>query len=133
MSDTDVSARIQTADRWSKVVALLVAMATFVGSLWLTGAPQMSSITAAFTGVGTRFVIPYRVSLSIPAEQRRPISAYPTTGNFHHGAVGGGLVVGSLATVGLVTVGFTSTSSLGLGAVCTGLVYVLLEETLPRS
>lgn len=133
MSDADVSARIRKADRWSKVVALLVAMGVFVGSLWLTDAPQVSSITAAFTGVGTRFFIPYQVSLSIPAEERRPLSAHPTTGDFHHGAVGGGLVVGSLTTVGLLTAGLTSTASLGLGAVATGLTYLLLETTLPRS
>lgn len=132
MSDVQFSQRVRKADRWSKVVALFVAMGVFIGSLWATEAPQLSSITAAFAGIGTRFVIPYRVSLSVPAEQRQSIEDHPTTGNFHHGAVGGALVVGSLGTVVIMAAGLSSTASLGLGAVLTGLSYVILEEALPR-
>jgi hypothetical protein len=133
MSDVEFSARLQKADRWSRVVALLVAMVVFAGGLWLTAAPQFSSITAAFAGIGTRFFIPYRVSLSIPADERTSIEADPTAGNFHHGAVGGALMVGSLATVGLMIAALDSTPSLVIGGVLTAMAYVALDELLPRA
>lgn len=132
MSDVEFSTRLRRADRWSKVVALLVAMGLFVGTLWLTDAPQFSSITAAFAGIGTRFLIPYRVSLSIPAEDRTAIEEDPSAGNFHHGAVGGALLFGSLATVALMVLVLDSTPSLVMGGVLTAMAYVLLDELLPR-
>jgi hypothetical protein len=132
MSDVEFSAQLRRADRWSKVAALLVAMGLFVGTLWLTNAPQFSSITAAFAGIGTRFLIPYRVNLMIRAEDRTSIEEDPSAGNFHHGAVGGALVSGSLATVALMLFVLNSTPSLVMGGVLTAMAYVILDELLPR-
>jgi hypothetical protein len=132
MSDVQFSTRVRKADRWSKAIALFVAMGVFAGSIWLTSAPQFSSITAAFAGIGVRFFIPYRVSMSIPAEERESIEDHPMAGSFHHGAVGGALVVGSLATVAIMVIALGSTPSLAIGAVLTGMSYVLLDELLPR-
>jgi hypothetical protein len=132
MADTEFSDRVKWADQWSRVAALLVAMAVFLGTMWLTDDVQFSSIVAAFTGIGTRFFIPYRVSLSVPADERKSIEDHPATGSFHHGAVGGALVLGSLATVALMLFVLSSTPSLVMGTVLTGLAYVALEELLPR-
>lgn len=132
MTDTEFSERVKWADQWSRVAALLVAMGMFVGSMWLTDQVQFSSIVAAFTGIGVRFFIPYRVSLSIPADERRSIEDHPASGSFHHGAVGAALVVGSLATVAMMVFVLSSTPSLVMGTVVTVLAYVALEELLPR-
>ncbi|ERH09424.1 MAG: hypothetical protein J07HX64_01178 [halophilic archaeon J07HX64] len=132
MSDVEFSGRMARADRWSKVLALLVAMGVFLGSNWLLDAPQFSSITAAFAGIGARFLIPYRVSLSIPPDQRTSIEEHPMAGSFHHGAVGGALSVGSLVTTGLAAAVLDSTPSLVMGALFTAMAYIALEELLPR-
>jgi len=132
MSDVQFSGRMRKADRWSKFIALLVAMGVFVASLWLTEAPQLSSITAAGAGIGARFVIPYWVSHSIPAEERTSIEEHPGTGNYHHGAVGGALLLGSLATTGILVATGETTTTLWLGFTMTGFLYVILTEVLPR-
>lgn len=132
MSDVQFSARMRKADRRSKVIALFVAMGVFVGSIWLTGAPQMSSITAAGAGIGARFVIPYRVSLTVPEKERTSIEEHPGTGNYHHGAVGAALLVGSLLTVGVLAYGESTTTSLWLGFFSTGLLFLFFSEALPR-
>lgn len=132
MSDVQFSARMRKADRRSKVIALFVAMGVFVGSIWLTGAPQMSSITAAGAGIGARFVIPYRVSLTVPEKERTPIEEHPGTGNYHHGAVGAALLLGSLLTVGALVTSEDTFVSLWVGFLATGLLYLLFSELLPR-
>lgn len=132
MTKTEFSDRVKWADQWSRVAALVVAMAVFVGSMWLTDEVQFSSIVAAFAGIGTRFFAPYRVSMSVPADERTSIEEHPATGNFHHGAVGGALVVGSLATLPIIAFVVSTTPSLAAGAIITGLSYVVLKQLLPR-
>ncbi len=132
MSDVEFSARLRRADRWSKVLALVVAMGFFVGSTRLVADPQFSSITAAFAGIGVRFLVPYQVSLSIPPDERTAIEEDPTAGEFHHGAVGGALVAGSLVTTGLLAFVLESTPSLVVGGLLTVLCYLVLAELLPR-
>lgn len=123
---------MRKADRWSKVIALFVAMGVFVGSVWLTEAPQLSSITAAGAGIGARFLIPYRVSFSVPEEERASIEEHPGTGNFHHGAVGAALLVGSLVTVGILVYTGNTTVTLWLGFMTMGFLFLLFSQLLPR-
>lgn len=132
MSDVQFSARMRKADRWSKVIALFVAMGVFTGCLWLTDAPQLSSITAAGAGIGARFLVPYRVSLSVPEQKRVSIEQHHGTGNYHHGAAGAALLLGSLLTVGVLATGGSTTTSLWLGFLSTGLLFLFFSETLPR-
>jgi len=132
MSEVQFSPRVRKADRWSKVIALLIAMGVFAGSLWLTDEPQLSSITAAGVGIGARFYIPYWASLSVPADERVSIEEHPGAGNFHHGAAGVALMVGSLGTVGLMLLEQNTTVALLLGLPATGALYFLLTELLPR-
>jgi hypothetical protein len=132
MSDVEFSGRMARADRWSKLLALVVAMGVFLASNWLVTDPQFSSITAAFAGIGARFLIPYHVSLSIPPEERTSIEEHPMAGGFHHGAVGGALSVGSLVTTGLAAAVLDTTPSLVMGGLFTAMAYVALEELLPR-
>lgn len=132
LSDATYSERVRDADRWSKVVALLVAMVVFAVGYLLTGETLASSNTAAFAGIGTRFIIPYYFSQTVPEEERVPIEEHPGTGNFHHGAVGGALLIGPLVATVVMIAGLDSTLSLVVGGVAGGVVYFPLKNTLPR-
>lgn len=132
MSDVQFSERVRKADRWSKFIALLVAIGVFLGSVWLTEAPQLSSISAAGAGIGARFFIPYWVSQSMPAEERTSIEEHPGTGNFHHGALGVALLLGSFVLIGVLASTEETNTSLWLGFTATGLGYVVIAELLPR-
>lgn len=132
MSEAQFSDRVRKADRWSKVVALLVAMVAFTVSLWLTEAAHLSSIVAAAAGIGTRFFIPYQVNLSEPVDERVSIKEHPATGNFHHGAVGVALVVGAAVTTAVMVVEMDSSMALWLGGAVTGLLFILLTSLMPR-
>lgn len=132
MSDVQFSERVRKADRWSKFIALLVAMGIFVVSVWLTEDTQLSSISAAGAGIGARFVIPYWVSQSMPEEERVSIEEHPGTGNYHHGAVGGALLLGSLIMIGVLASTGETNTTLWLSFTATGVLYVILAEVLPR-
>lgn len=132
LTEIQFSEQVQKADQYSKVAALGVAMALFAASYWATAEPQFSSIVAAMAGIGTRFFIPYQVSLSVPEEKRVSIKDHPATGDFHHGAAGIGLVVGSVAAVGLLIGPLVSEFSLVVGGVIACMCYILLGDYLPR-
>jgi len=132
MSEVEFPQRVRKANQWSKVVALFVAMGLFTVSVWLTGEAQTSSITAAAAGIGARFAIPYQISQMVPEDERVSVEEHPSAGNFHHGAVGIALVVGAVVTTAVMAASVESTFSLVIGGVAAGLVYVALEEKLPR-
>lgn len=132
MSDVQLSERMVQADRLSKVIALVVAMVVFAGSLWLTDAQYVSSIAAAGAGIGSRFLIPYCVSLTVPEGEGVSIEEHPGTGNYHHGAVGAALLLGSIVTVGILLQTGNTNLTLGLGLVAMGFLFVISSEFLPR-
>lgn len=132
ISDATYSKRVRRADQVSKTVALFVAMAVFGVGYFLSNEVQASSITAAVAGIGARFIIPYQISQTVPDEERVPIEDHPGTGNFHHGAVGGALLVGPVVGTVALIAGVDSTLSLVIGGVAGGLVYFPLKDVLPR-
>jgi len=132
MSEVEFPQRVQKANQWSKVVALFVAMGLFTASVLLTDEIQASSITAATAGIGARFLIPYQISQMVPEDKRIPIEEHPAAGNFHHGAVGVGLLVGAVVTTVAMAFFFESTFSLAIGGVAAGLVYFPAKEVMPR-
>jgi hypothetical protein len=132
MSDVQLSDRMIRADRLSKVLALVVAMVFFVGSLWLTEAQYISSIAAAGVGIGARFLLPYGVSLTVPEGEGVSIEDHPGTGNYHHGAVGAALLLGSLVMVGVLAETGETNLTLALGLIAMGFLFVIFSELLPR-
>lgn len=131
MSDIQFSEQLQKADQWSKALALFVAMGVFSVGLVTTENTQMNTVAAAVAGIGTRFVIPYKVSLSIPAEERVSISDHPAAGNYNHGAAGGALLVGSLVMVVLMAVRPDSVVALLAGGGSIVVTYIVLKSVLP--
>ena len=132
MSDVQLSDRMIRTDRLSKVLALVVAMVFFVGSLWLTEAQYISSIAAAGVGIGARFLLPYGVSLTVPEGEGVSIEDHPGTGNYHHGAVGAALLLGSLVMVGVLAETGETNLTLALGLIAMGFLFVIFSELLPR-
>jgi hypothetical protein len=130
MSDEQVDESMVRADRLSKVIALFVAIGLFLLGGQLIEDPQFNMITAAFIGIGVRLYVPYHASITV-ARRDEPIQEYAGTGNYHHGAVGAGLVVLSLVAVLAMTIDPAFWQALGVGAAA-GLVSVLvLRGILP--
>lgn len=132
MQEEQFSDRVLKADQWSRAAAVGVAVIAFFGSLQLTGEIQFSSITAAAAGIGARFLIPYQVSMSIPAEDRVPLEEHPSTGNFHHGAVGAALLLGAPVTVAVMYMHPVFLTAIGVGALVSVVAFSVLSQLLPR-
>ncbi|WP_331233150.1 hypothetical protein [Natronorarus salvus] len=119
------------ADRWSKAVALVVAIGVFLLSVRLTADQQFGSIVAATVAIGTRLYIPYHASMSVPEPDRIPIHAHPDTGSYHHGAVGGALAIAPFASLAVMTVHPAFLPAIGAGVVVGVVVYWVLYAVLP--
>jgi hypothetical protein len=120
------------ADRWSKVLAIFGALVGYVAGSLLVRSVEFGLIVAAMVGIGVRLYVPYHASRAITDEEGSSISEFPTTGNYHHGAVGGALVVGPLGTIPVAVLEPTLTVVGAVGAGVTGLVFAVLRVTLPK-
>lgn len=128
MAEQQVDEKLQRADRFSKYAALFGTLALFGVATQLTDNATFNASIAAFAGVGVRLYIPYHASISAGA---LPSQAHPMTGDYHHGAVGGGLVVGSIAALGVMVVEPNIWIALGAGLGVSVLSYLVLRTALP--
>lgn len=131
MSEPEFDESVVKADKRSKAVALVVAVVAFVVVRELAVDVQFASVVAATAGIGARLYIPYRASVRVPESDRTSLSEHPTSGAYHHGAAGIGLVVLSVvATAAFVfTQGFVT--SVGVGIIAGVVSYVVLSSVLP--
>jgi hypothetical protein len=131
MAETEFDESVVKADRRSKAVALLVAIAVFLLVRELVVDVQFASIVAATAGIGTRLYIPYHASVRVPESERTSLSEHPTVGAYHHGAAGIGAVL--LSAVAVAAFAFTHelVTSVGVGIIAGGVSYVVLSAALP--
>jgi hypothetical protein len=129
MADEQVDESLQRADKWSKTIALFAAMGVFGGATLLTDNVNFNAAVAAFAAIGVRLYIPYHASISADADN--PSQAMEATGNYHHGAVGGALVIGSLAALAAMAVEPGFWLALGAGTGSGLLSYLVFRTALP--
>lgn len=129
MVERQIDESVITADRWSKVIALFVAIGTFLVAAQLTEDVQFNMIVAAFAGIGVRIYVPYHASITVPDHE--PIQAYEGTGNYHHGAVGAAVVIASFAALAVMAIAQNSTPALATGAGVGIASALLLRVILP--
>jgi hypothetical protein len=130
MSDEGPDESMVRADRWSRVIALFAAIGLFLLSGQLIEDLQFGMITAAFIGIGVRFYIPYHASITV-ARRDEPIQEYEGTGNYHHGAVGAGLVVFSLVALLVMSISPGFWQALGVGVAAGLVAFLVLRSVLP--
>lgn len=129
MTEEHVDSALRRADRLSKVIALFAAMGVFGGASLLTDNVQFNASVAAFAGIGVRIYIPYHSSIS--GEKAIPSQALDDTGNYHHGAVGIGLIVGALAALLAMSVESSFYLALATGIGAGAVSYLVLRVVLP--
>jgi len=129
MADAQVDDSLKRADKWSKIIALFFAMGVFGGATLLTDNVNFNAAVAAFAAIGVRLYIPYHASIS--ADASVPSQAMADTGNYHHGAVGGGLVVGSFAALAAMAIEPGFWLALGVGVGAGVLSFLVLRTALP--
>ncbi|OYR48762.1 hypothetical protein DJ73_18960 [Halorubrum sp. Ea1] len=131
MSEPEFDESVVKADKRSKAVALIVAIAAFLVVRELVVDVQFASIVAATAGVGVRLYVPYHASVRVPESDRKSLSDHPTVGAYHHGAAGIGLVV--LSVIAVAAFAFTQgfVTSVGVGIIAGVVAYVVLSSTLP--
>ncbi|OYR38859.1 hypothetical protein DJ82_10455 [Halorubrum sp. Ib24] len=131
MSEPEFDESVVKADKRSKAVALIVAIAAFLVVRELVVDVQFASIVAATAGVGVRLYVPYHASVRVPESDRTSLSDHPTVGAYHHGAAGIGLVV--LSVIAVAAFAFTQgfVTSVGVGIIAGVVAYVVLSSTLP--
>lgn len=131
MSEPEFSESVVLANRWSKVIALLVAIGVFLLANALGGDVQFASIVAAGAAIGARFYIPYRASMNVPESERTPLTAHPNTGNYHHGAAGIALMAASIVALGAFLVAHGFLLAVGVGVMFGIVSFVILRSRLP--
>ncbi|WP_135663177.1 hypothetical protein [Halorhabdus rudnickae] len=131
MADQSVDEALQKADRWSKVIALGVAIAGYVVASQVTANPQFNATIAAFGGIGVRIYVPYHVSVFGSISEKVPSQAHSETGNYHHGAVGAGLIVGSTSALVVMAVLTEYYAALVAGVVIATGTFLALRAYLP--
>lgn len=129
MADAQVDESLQRADKWSKIIALFFAMGVFGGASFLTDNVNFNAAIAAFSAIGVRIYIPYHASLASDAGV--PSQAFEATGNYHHGAAGGALVVGSFAALAAMVIEPGFLLALGVGVGTGVLSFLVLRTALP--
>lgn len=122
---------VVTADKWSKVIALLVAIAIFLVARELVADVQFVSIVAATAAIGVRLYIPHHASVRVPEADRTPLHEHPVTGNYHHGAAGISLVVVSFVALGTYLLIHAFLTAIGIGVISGGLGYLVFSSVLP--
>ena len=131
MSEPEFDESVVRADKRSKVVALIVAIAAFLVVRELVVDVQFASIVAATAGIGTRLYIPYHASVRVPEADRTSLSKHPTVGAYHHGAAGIGAVLLSVVAVAVFVFTQEIVTSVGVGIIAGVVSYVILSSALP--
>jgi hypothetical protein len=131
MSEPEFDESVVKADKRSKAVALIVAIAVFLLVRELVVDVQFASIVAATAGVGTRLYIPYHASVRVPDSDRTSLSEHPAAGAYHHGAAGIGLAVLSVVAVAAFAFTHGFVTSVGVGIIAGIVSYVGLASALP--
>ncbi len=131
MSEPEFNESVVLANRWSKVLALLVAIGVFLLTNALAGDVQFASIIAAAAAIGVRFYVPYHASMNVPATERTPLTAHPNTGNYHHGAAGIALVAASVVALVAFLVVHGFLVAVGVGVMFGMVSFVILRSRLP--
>lgn len=130
-SESQFDDSVVTANQWSKVIALVVAIVVLLAVNTLTGNIQFGSIVAAAAAIGARFYIPYHASMQVPETERTPLTAHPSTGNYHHGAAGLALMGSSLVAIGVFVVTHGFLTAVGVGVVAGVGLFIILRSWLP--
>jgi len=130
MSEGQVGESVLKADRYSKVIAIFVALGTYLAASALVSDQQFAMIVAAFVAIGVRIYVPYHALKRTPDTVADSVEVLP--GNYHYGAVSGALVIGPLFTIPLGMLANDTTIALGAGIGVTVLVYVVLRVVLPK-
>ncbi|MWV64386.1 hypothetical protein GRS48_06050 [Halorubrum sp. JWXQ-INN 858] len=133
MTNQEFHESVVTADKWSKVIALGVAIAAFLLARRTAGDVQFASIVAAAAAIGVRIYVPYHASTRVPEAERTAIHDHPLTGNYHHGAAGLALVALALAALAAFVFGHGFLAAVGVGVISGGVVYVVLASWLPAA
>ena len=127
MAEQGFHESVVKADKWSKPIALVVAIAVFLLANRLTAAVQFSSIIAAAVGIGTRFYVPYHASVRVPEPDRIPLHEHPVTGSYHHGAAGLSLVVASFVALGVFLLVHGFLTAIGVGVIFGVVLYFVFS------
>lgn len=130
MAEQQVDEALLKADRWSKIVALFFAMGMYGFATLFTNNATLNAAIAAFAAIGVRISIPYFASISGYGLDQAPSQSHAGTGNYHHGAVGGGLIVGSFLALAIMAVE-TPAVAFAAGAAGGVVSVLLLREVLP--
>lgn len=133
MSEGSFHDSVIAADKWSKALALVVAIVAFLAVREVVVDVQVASIVAATAGIGVRLYVPYHASVRVPEPERTPLAEHPTAGSYHHGAAGIALVAASLAVTGVFGLGHGFITAVGVGVMSGGVAYVVLSSALPTA
>lgn len=130
MSEQPFHDSVVKADKWSKVIALFVAIGVFLAAREAIADVQFVAIVAAVVAIGVRLYVPYYASMRVPDAERTPLQDHPVTGNYHHGAAGLALIV--VSTVAFVTYLMIHAflTAIGVGVISGALAYVVLSSVL---
>lgn len=131
MPESEIDESVVRADRLSKILALFLALGTYVVASLLTGDSLFNMIVAAFAGIGARIYIPYHASITVPDPDHMPIQAYEGTGNYHQGAVGAAVVLASFVALVVMVVEPVSTTALAAGGGAGVVSFLILRRRLP--
>jgi hypothetical protein len=131
MSEQQFHDSVVRADKWSRILALVAAIAVFLLARELVGDVQFASIVAATAGIGTRLYIPYHASVRVPEADRTALHDHPVAGNYHHGGAGLALVAASVVALGVFVLGHGIVIAVGVGGMSGSGAYVVLASALP--
>lgn len=131
MSEQQFHDSVVRADKWSRILALVAAIAVFLLARELAGDVQFASIVAATAGIGTRLYIPYHASVRVPEADRTALHDHPVAGDYHHGGAGLALVAASVVALGVFVLGHGIVIAVGVGGMSGSGAYVVLASALP--
>ncbi|WP_418284664.1 hypothetical protein [Halorubrum sp. DTA46] len=130
MSEQQFHDSVVKADKWSKVIALFVAIGVFLLAREVVADVQFVSIIAATAAIGVRLYIPHYASTRVPDADRMPLHDHPVTGNYHHGAAGLALIASSAVAFVTYLVLHAFLTAVGVGVISGALAYVVLSSVL---
>lgn len=128
--EIEIDEKIQQIDQYSKIFGMFFAMAVYAFGLNLTNHALFNATIAAMAGIGFRMYMPYQASIS-NVTSAVPSDVHPDTPNYHHGAVGGALVVGSFGALAAMIANPDFLPAMGIGAAIGVGSYFVLQAALP--
>ena len=132
MSNDPAVETLHTVDDRSKVVAVLSTAAAFGAGMLAIGDIEFVSVAAAAVGVGVRFGSVWWGARVFVDDDSVSVTAQPTAGSFHHGALGIALAAaGGLALVARFLGGSASTAATAAVAVAV-VGFLALSTLLPE-